>query len=768
MKYDFPPSLKRVLSAGALISASLILMLALFLLSVWAGLFGSLPASQELQEIRNQEATQILASDGSVIGSIYHQNRITIPLEEVSPNFKNALLATEDIRFYQHNGIDYRALARVLIKTILFRQDAGGGSTLTQQLAKNLYPRESGRGLGLVIEKTREMMIARRLESVYTKDEILELYINTVSFGENTYGLERAAKHFYNKHPDKLELHEAATLAGVLRATTWYNPRRNPGRALQRRNLVLSQMEKYGLIQPEERRIAAEKPLGTVNNQLAENHRFAPYFQEQVKRKAEQILDSLEIKSGRNYDIYSDGLVIETTLNPTLQRAAEQAVASHLKQLQELLDRQREKDPFFGDEDETVLQLWRTTEHYRSLVSDGLPAPAIRQILYEPVPTHLFTWNGPEVREVSPYDSLKHYLSFLNAGFLAMDPGTGDILAWSGGINHPDFQFDHVSARRQTGSAFKPIVYATALEQGYQPCSYYRNQLTMYTDFEEWTPRNVNDEYGGYYSLQGALSQSVNTVTIDLMMETGIDPVRQMSEAMGIRSSLPDTPSLALGTAEASLLELAGSYALFANRGYRVEPRFIRAIYDADGDELYRSGSEPRPDTRVLSEENAATMVRMLSAAVDRGTGQPLRSQFGIQGALAGKTGTTQHYTDGWFIGITPEMVFGTWVGGPVSRVRFQDENGYASRTALPIAGLILQKVQTNTSVDSLFSPEFYPYQWETNHDLSCPDYREERFLDRARDFFSGRDPESPRKIGADREETKSLLDRLRGIFTRD
>lgn len=768
MKHELSSSLKRVIVTGALLLGSLILVLVFFLLSVQAGLFGPLPPGHELQEIRNQEATQILASDGSVIGSLYHQNRVAIPLNEVSPHFRNALLATEDIRFYQHNGIDYRALVRVLVKSILLRQDSGGGSTLTQQLVKNLYPRKSGRGLGLITEKIKEMMIARRLESIYSKEEILELYINTVSFGEDTYGLERAAKRFFNKRPGQLELHEAATLTGVLRATTWYNPQRNPGRALRRRNVVLSQMEKYGMIRPEERKTAAEKPLATDYNRMTDVRGYAPYFQKQVERAAEKILDSLNLKNGKEYRLYSDGLVIETSMNPALQHAAEQAISSQLKRLQEILDRQRQSNPFFGEEDETVLQLWRASEHYRSLKSDDIPEHEIRRILYEPVPTELFTWNGPEIRDVSPYDSLKHYLSFLNAGFLAMDPGTGEILAWSGGINHPYFQFDHVTARRQTGSAFKPVVYATALEQGFQPCSYHRNQLTMYTDYDEWTPRNIDDEYGGYYSIQGALSQSINTVTIDLMLKTGIDPVREMSDEMGIHSWLPNTPSIALGTAEASLLDLTRSYALFANRGYPVEPRFIRTIYDANGEEIYRAGSDRESGVQVLSEESAATMIRMLSAAVDRGTGQPLRNQFGIRGAIAGKTGTTQHFTDGWFVGITPNIVFGTWVGGPVSRVRFRDENGYASRTALPIAGLFLQELQENTDADSLLPMNFHPYQWETSYDLSCPDYREERFLDRARDFFSGTDPDSPRTIGNEGDQKESILDRIRNLFNRD
>jgi penicillin-binding protein 1A len=611
------------------------------------------------------------------------------------------------------------------------------------------------------------MIIAWRIERLYNKDEVLELYLNTVSFGEETFGIETASKRFFSKPSSELELHEAATLAGVLRAPGLYNPHRWPERSTLRRNVVIRQMERYGMISAEEAQAYQKKPLETQYNRITENEGPAPYFREHLRTELQKLLQTQPALDGNHYNIYTDGLTIQTTIDSRVQAAAEKAVADRMRVLQFKFDARQHENQILPDNDPVIVNAWKNTDHYKRLVADNVSEEDIGEIFHTPRKMTVFTWDGEKEKNISPHDSLRHYLSFLNSGFMALSPDNGEVLAWVGGIKHKYFQFDHVKSRRQTGSAFKPIVYAAALENGMQPCDYQRNLLSTYEAYDEWTPRNIQKEYGGRYSLQAALANSINTISVDILMMTGIANVQQTASKMGINSRIPAEPSIALGTAELSLMELTGAYAAFANGGYRTTPYYISAIYDSRGRLLYNFENLNNSEReQVLSPETAAAMISMLTKAVDEGTGQRLRTEYGISHALAGKTGTTQRFTDGWFIGITPDLVFGTWVGGWSPRIRFNESMGFASQTALPIGGTFLKNLQEDTTLAR--QPEFFhAHQMNNRFNTRCPDYRDDSTLDRFRDFVTGRDSDEPRTVKP-REERKGVIDRVRNIFRRN
>lgn len=772
--------------------SGIFLSLFIFLIGlVWIGSFGPVPGSDELRLIKEQQASQMVTSDGELIGTFPIQESLEIDLDEMSPDIINALIAIEDIRFHRHNGIDYRALGRVFIRTFLLRQNAGGGSTITQQLAKNLYPRENGRGIYLLTDKIREMIIATRLESVYSKNEILSIYLNNISFGENTFGIEMASHRFFNKSSRDLTLSEAATLAGQLKATTFYNPHRNPDRSEHRRNVVLRQMEKYEMISKETADMSVSEPLKTDYSRRANRNEFASYFQKYLTAHVLEILQNRPALDGNSYQLDTDALTIHTTIDSRIQKAAESAVSTHMRNLQKIFDSETANYSIFREQgDSDVLLAWRQSGYYRELQRDGRSEEEINDILYTPVSSLLFTWDGYEERVISPYDELRYYLSFLNAGLLIMHPISGDILGWVGGINHRHFPYDQILAERQSGSTFKPVVYAAALENGYKPCDYERNQLTTFAAYSDWTPRNQKDEYGGYYSLQAALAQSVNTATVQIGMNVGISAILETAQAIGIQSFIPNQPSIVLGTAETTLLEMTTAYTAFLNEGQPAQPTMITRIYNSDDELIYdfttRSSNlmvsnvdpelQDRNNEQIqerlmgdtqntqyldnskadgISPETAATMVAMLEKAVNEGTGYSLRSRFGISHAAAGKTGTTQNYADGWFVGFTPEMVFGVRVGGWNQRVHFREFPAFASQTALPIAGNFLASIGGNSDITSL--PNQFPSELiHSPFDLSCVDYEDEKFRDRLRNFFRGRDSSDPVVVEEEDGEKKS------------
>jgi penicillin-binding protein 1A len=704
-------SFRRIIIIAAIV---LILLPALLVFAVFTGMVRHLPAKQELLDIQNPLATEIYSADSVLMGRYYIQNRQYLKPEEITVTLRNALVATEDVRFYSHHGIDLRSLVRVAVKTLLMRNEsAGGGSTLTQQLVKNLYPREEMKFFSLIVNKLWEMAVARRIEKIYTKDKILELYLSTVPFGEDTFGIETAAMQFFKKNPKELNTEEAALLIGMLKANNTFNPVINPNNASARRNTVISQMARYGYIEKEEADSLMELPVLLQYSPLPHDAGIAPYLREIIRGEMAEWCSQNFKDNGEPYNLYSDGLRIYTTIDSRLQQYAESAVKDHISRLQLIFDEQwRGKN------------LWRGITGSQALVNyDGEYRPEMET--EEPRKMEVFTWEGNKEREYNTLDSIKHYLSFLQSGFLAMEVATGEIRAWVGGINYKYFKYDHVTAKRQAGSTFKPVVYLTALEQGKSPCDYYPNDSIVYDEYEGWTPRNSDRTYGGFYSLQGALVNSVNTVSSGLILETGIDSVIAMAHRGGITSPLPAVPSLALGTGEVSLYEMVRFYQAVANHGISMDPVWITRIEDKEGNLLFNEAKTGNGGTAICDPVNAEIMTEMLRGVVNRGTAAGLRSQYGIYSDIAGKTGTTQNYSDGWFIGFTPGLVAGVWVGGDIQNIRFREMSyGQGAFAAMPVWAEFIKHTYEDERWGYL-QHEVFDISDSTRSMLECDDFME-------------------------------------------
>lgn len=679
-------------------------------LLVYIGVFGKLPNEATLRAIQNPLASEIYAIDGSLLGKFYIQNRSNVNYRDIPPHVLTALIATEDARFFKHEGIDARSMARVAIKSILFRDDsAGGGSTISQQLIKSLFPRQNYGLLSMPVNKMREAIIARRLEGIYTKEEILALYLNTVSFGEDVYGIGAASQRFFDKNAKDLELQEAATLIGMLKATTSYSPRRFPEKSLQRRNVVLDQMVKYGYLDSQKGEEVKKMPLGAHYKREMQALGIAAHLREKIRQDLQKWCEDHTKPDGSPYNLFTDALKIYTTIDAQMQQYAEEAVRRQMSAIQTSFNEHWKKQRPWGD-DQTVLQAAKeASPRYHALKEQGKSTAEIEKIFNTPIDMSVFVWDKEEYGQVekkmSPMDSIAYYLQFLNAGFMAMNPQSGEIKAWVGSINYQYFQYDHVLSKRQVGSTFKPIVYAAAIENGGDPCKLYPNELRTYGQYEGWTPGNSDGQYGGEYSMKGALANSVNTVSVQIMLEAGVDKVVQLAKDMGINSNLPRVPSLTLGTADISLYEMIAAYAPFANGGYEMQPLLITAIKDQNGEVLENfripALNEHR---RVLKESTAYAMSDMLRTAVSSGTAQRLGYKYGVYTPnMGGKTGTTQSNSDGWFICISPELISGAWVGGADRRIRFRTGAlGQGASTALPIVGDFLKQVVTNPAYKKL------------------------------------------------------------------
>ncbi len=685
------------------------------ILLVLAGVFGRLPGASELKRIQHPVATEIYSADGKLMGKYYIQNRQYMAPGQITDTLRNMLIANEDRRFYDHHGIDYRSLGRVLIKTILLGQEkAGGGSTITQQLAKNLYPRHDYGFISMPVNKIREMAIAVRIENVYAKEEILELYLATVPFGENTFGIRAASMRFFNKGPRELKMEETAVLIGMLKATGIYNPARDPAKACVRRNVVLGQMAKYNFIDQAMADSLRQLPIELDYKPLPHDAGIAPYFREYIRGALDQWCRTQTKNESEPYDLYTDGLKIYTTIDSRLQKYAEEAIGDHMSHLQELFEKHwRNRDLWKGIREEMLLI------NYDGKYSQEMATEEARKMT-------VFTWKGLQEREYNTLDSIRHYLQFLQAGFMAMDVHSGEIRAWVGGINYEYFKYDHVTAKRQVGSTFKPLVYLAALEQGIPPCEYFPNDSMVYHQYDDWTPRNADRNYGGYYSLKGALVHSVNTVSVNLLMETGIDTVVALGQKTGIESSMPAVPSLALGTANISLFEMMRVYQAIANRGMAIKPKYLTRIENKEGKVLYVNPASER-GTAVCHPGNAEVMIEILREAVDHGTASAIRSEHLITADVAGKTGTTQNQTDGWFIGFTPSLVAGVWVGGDLQNLRFRSmEYGRGAFMAMPIWSGFMKKTFSDDHYHYLQNEEFGISE-SIKSMLKCDDFRERR-----------------------------------------
>ena len=546
-----------------------ILLFGVFIGFVYLGVFGHVYSKKELKAFKNETASLVLSDQGKLIGKFFADNRTNIAFEQLPADLVNALVATEDARYFEHEGVDSRSLLRVLVKSIILQQkSAGGGSTITQQLAKNMFGRKGYGFLSMPVNKSKEIILAYRLEEIYSKEDILTLYLNTVPFGENVLGIEAAAHRFFNKGVSKLNTEEAAVLIGMLKANTYYNPRIYPEHALSRRNVVLAQMEQYGYLTSEKTDQLQQLPLQLDYANL-QSEGPANYYLVQIRKEADEIIKDINRSSDTVYDLKKSGLVIETTLDYDLQQYALKAFESHLTRMQQRLSNQYAKGS-----DKAVLDVLVDKELKRLKLQDVADVKKMREV---------FGWKGFTSDSISVRDSLALQLTLLHAGLIAMDPNDGFVKAWVGGIDFRTQPYDQIFAQRQTASAFKPILYASALEQGAKPCHYLDNTALVLEDYDQWQPSNYDHSVGGKYSMAAALSRSMNIPTVNLFFQQDFDVLRDTWNNLGFSQKLINKPSVSLGTTTASLYEMAIAYASFANSGKKVTPVFIKEIRTASG-----------------------------------------------------------------------------------------------------------------------------------------------------------------------------------------
>jgi len=670
------------------------LFVILFISSIGLGLFGELPTFRDLENPRSNLASEVLSTDGKVLGSYFIQNRSNAKFNELSPNLINALIATEDIRFYEHSGIDLKGTFAIVFYSMVGKKR--GSSTITQQLAKNLFPRKKQTIFNIGIIKMKEWLTAIKIERNYTKEEIITMYFNTVDFGSNSYGIKTAANTYFNKTPKDLTVDEAALLVGILKGTTVYSPIRNPERSIARRNVVLAQMEKYKFITEDELLEAQEKELNLKFTSTDHNLGLATYFREYLRLELSKWCEENKKADGTEYDLYRDGLKIYTTLDSRMQQYAEEAVREHLIYLQkEFFNHWKGKIPW-GKNEDMILQALKRSERYTSMKDDGFSNEEIETAFNTPTSMSVFSWSGDIDTTMTPLDSIKYYKWFLRSSFMSMDPHTGHIKAWVGGPDYRYFKYDQVKlGKRQVGSTFKPLVYTVAMDNGWSPCFEAPNLPIVFEDFDNWSPKNSDNKEGGMMTLRMGLANSVNLITAYMMKQVGPQAVVNVAKKMGITSDIPPYPSICLGTPDVTLYEMVGAYSTYANKGVWTEPVYITRIEDKNGNVLFEK--LPRK-VDALSEQTAYLMLYMMKGVIDKGTGLRLRGpRYRFTQPIAGKTGTTQDNSDGWFIGVTPDLVSGVWTGGEDRTIRFRSTNlGEGANTALPIWALYMKKVYAN------------------------------------------------------------------------
>lgn len=730
--------------------ASLFVLFIIFILSVYLGAWGHIPNKKELANLQLDQATEILSDDGTLLGKIYINDRQPVPFDSIPKNLIDALVATEDARFYEHNGVDNRSLLRVFFKSILLQDESsGGGSTITQQLAKNLYPRKNLGSLGIIVHKLRESIIAKRLESVYSKDEILLHYLNTVPFSDNTFGIESASKHFFNKSAVNLSTIEAATLVGSLKATYYYNPKLFPERSKQRRNVVLSQMKNYKYLNEEAYDTLSKDSLKLDIQQYNYNDGLAPYFREHVRLYLKEWLKQYNEKKDTSINFYTDGLKIHTTINYEMQKLAEESVQEHLSKLQQQFEESYGKNaPWLTDKDLIETELAKTIA-YKKLKTQGLKKEQILDTLQQKKEITVFNWNGKSKENLSTLDSLQHYLKFLNCGFVAINPKNGALKTWIGGINYEYFKYDHViQSKRQVGSTFKPFVYTTALENGIDPCTYFSVAPVAYENLKGWEPTNAsNKEEEEYmnYSMEYALSNSINTIAVKVLEKAGIQNTILQAQKMGISSTLPEVPSIALGTAEVSLMEMAKAYTTYVNNSVPATPFFINKIEDDKGNVLLENKQKEKEEEKAFSDTTREIMLQMMKSTINSGTATRLRNSYGLKNDIAGKTGTTQNNKDAWFVGITPQLVSVTWVGLDNHKIGFKKTAmGQGANAALPIFGRWIQKMNREEELNPITQAKFEAPSKEVLESLDCNPEKRDGFFKR---LFSNPDKKKSKKF---------------------
>ncbi|MBR4197787.1 MAG: penicillin-binding protein [Bacteroidales bacterium] len=692
------------------------LFIFIFFFALSMGWLGFMPSFEELENPRSNLASEVISCDGEILGFIGVENRSNVAYDEISPNVINALIATEDVRFYDHSGIDIRSLGRVLTKTILGgSSSSGGGSTITQQLAKNLFPREKKSKLGIVYSKFKEWIVAAKLEHNYSKNEIITMYLNTVDFGSNAFGIKTAAKTFFDKAPSDLKVEEAAVLVGLLKAPSTYNPVRNPENSLNRRNTVLSQMLKYDYLTQEQYDSLSALPIDMKRySPQTHNEGNATYFREYIRAFMKDWCKSHKKPDGDYYDVHKDGLRIYTTIDSRMQRYAEEAVAEHMgKEIQPAffkeLSRRKNHSPFVKvtqkQIDTYLTSAMRQSERYQNMREEGMSEKEIRKAFDQKVKMRVFAWNTKGYKDtiMSPWDSLLYLKSFLNAGLMSVEPGTGHVKAYVGGINYRYFKYDNVTqSQRQVGSTFKPYVYACAMMNGLTPCTQVPNTEVCFENFDGslWCPHNSTDaRKDEMVTLKWALANSVNYVSAYLMKyHTNPEEVVALVRKMGIKSDVPAVPAICLGTPDLTVAEMVGAMATFVNHGEYVEPIFITRIEDNKGMVLATFTPERN---EALDPQTAFLTVELMKGVVDGGTGGRLRYKYGITTPVAGKTGTTQNNSDAWFIGMTPKLVTGVWIGGEMRSIHFNNMTyGQGAAAALPVFGIYMKKIYEDPKIN--------------------------------------------------------------------
>ena len=699
-------------------------ILLVFLFASW-GIFGELPTFEELENPEKNLATEVISSDGVTLGKYAFKNRTPVGFSDLPENLVNALIATEDERFYEHSGIDFRGLARAIVKL----GKGGGASTITQQLAKNLFNKGgSSSTLKRLTQKVKEWIVATKLERQYTKNEIVAMYLNTQGFLFNAIGIRSASRIYFGKEPKNLDIQESAILVAMLKNPRQFNPNReiSKGKSLVRRNVVFAQMAKNEFITQKEKDSLQQLPLKINFTPESHNDGLATYFREYLRGYLKKWTKNNPKPNGELYNINRDGLKIFVTLDSRMQQYAQEAVQEHISNLQKYFFKEQQKNetaPFYDLEEEQVDAIYKRarkrSDRFRGMKKNGYSDQQIDSAFNASTDMRVFSWN--DQREIdtimSPNDSIKYYKTILRSGLLSIEPQTGHIKAWVGGINHKYFKYDHVDqGKRQVGSTFKPFVYATAINQlRLSPCEKFPN--TPYTipkgRFgipEAWTPKNSGEKYGGEITLKSALAKSINVISARLIdMVTPLNVVR-LAKSAGIESRIPKSPSIALGSVELSLMEMTGAYATFANKGMRVEPNMLLRIEDKNGTVL----ADFTPKTNeVLSEESAYVVLELLKGVTTAGSGVRLRTSehyykdiitgfpYEFTNPIAGKTGTTQNHTDGWFMGVVPNLATGVWTGGEDRAVHFENiAEGQGATMSLPTWALFMKKVYADTSLN--------------------------------------------------------------------
>ena len=700
----------------------------IFLFASW-GLLGVLPTFEELENPENNLATEVISSDGKTLGKYATENRTPIKFKDLPQNIVNALVATEDERFYEHSGIDFRGTTRAVLKP-----GSGGASTITQQLAKMLFTGRASRNIFLRIgQKVKEWVVATKLERQYTKQEIIAMYLNKYDFLNQAVGIRSAARIYFGKEPKVLKIEESAMLVGMLKNSSYFNPLRRAKEVKQRRNVVLKQMNRNGFISLKEKDSLQQLGLGLDVHKEGHSDGYATYFRSHLQKVMRKWVRKNPKPNGEQYNIFRDGLKIYVTVDSRMQQYAEEAIQEHMSNLQSYFFKEQKNNetaPFYDlekpDIDRILERGKKNSDRYKRLKSIGKSKKEINTIFNTKTKMRVFSWRGPVDTIMSPNDSIKYYKYFLRSGLLSIEPQSGHIKAWVGGIDNKYFKYDAVAQqKRQVGSTFKPFVYATAINQlKLSPCDEYPN--TPYTIPkgkygipEEWNPRNSNDKYGGMLSLKDGLAGSVNTMSARLIDMVSPKNVARLAKSAGIESKFRANPSIALGAVDLSLLEMVGAYATFANKGLRVSPMILTRIEDKNGTVL----EEFTPRTKeVLSEESAYVVLDLLKGVTQSGSGVRLRLPwekpkyvtgypYEFSNPIAGKTGTTQNQSDGWFIGIVPNLATGVWTGGEDRSTHFEGiAKGQGATMSLPSWALFMKKCYAdktlNISLEDFEKPE--------------------------------------------------------------